>query len=173
MQYRHHTRRMQNNTCETWESKYGWELRQTICIKHSWARMLHMTMIQMCWHADLQSLYLLCKSLYMAGFAQRTNTHFLSQEGAGDQALKSYEDLQSVHELWNNSSKHKKMSHWKTFCAVFTDSWPAHSSMKTRRVSVSRRKSVKEIASCLIIAEIKHAWQRWGNYIPAALSAQA
>jgi hypothetical protein len=41
--------------------------------------MLHMTMSQVCWHADLQSMYRLCKSLYTAGFAQGTNTHFLSQ----------------------------------------------------------------------------------------------
>jgi hypothetical protein len=38
-----------------------------------------MTMSQVCWHADLQSMYRLCKSLYTAGFAQGTNTHFLSQ----------------------------------------------------------------------------------------------
>jgi len=48
-------------------------------------------------YADLQSMYLLCQSLYMAGFAQSTHTHCLTQEGACAQALKSYEDLQSVH----------------------------------------------------------------------------
>ena len=39
--------------------------------------MLHMTMSQVCWHAELQGMYLLCKSLYTAGFAQGTNTYFL------------------------------------------------------------------------------------------------
>jgi hypothetical protein len=45
-----------------------------------------------------QSMYLLCKSVSEAGFAQSTNTHFLSQQGTFAQTLKTYEDLQSVHE---------------------------------------------------------------------------
>ena len=77
-------------------------------MKHSLALMLHMSMIQVCWHADLPSMYLLCKSFCMAGFAQNTNAHFLTQEGACAQTLESYEDLQRVHKSRNNSSKHKK-----------------------------------------------------------------
>ena len=94
----------------TWhmQSQYGWNLRGQIWMKHSLALMLHMSMIQVCWHADLPSMYLLCKSLCMAGFAQNTNAHFLTQEGACAQTLESYEDLQRVHKSRNNSSKHKK-----------------------------------------------------------------
>jgi hypothetical protein len=42
----------------------GWRLRGQIWMKHSSALMLHMTMIQICWHADLPSMYLVCRSLY-------------------------------------------------------------------------------------------------------------
>ncbi len=107
--------------------------------KYELALMLHMSMIQVCWHADLSSMYLLCKSLCMAGFAQTTNAHCLTQEGACAQTLESCDDLQRVHKSWNNSSKHKN-----TFCAVFMGSWPAHSSMKSRRGSVSHRKRQKQ-----------------------------
>ena len=34
-------------------------------------------------YADLQSMSLLCKSWYMAGFEQSTSTHFLTQSKKG------------------------------------------------------------------------------------------
>ncbi len=47
-------------------------------------------------YVDLQSMYLLCKSKHMAGLAQSTSIHSLTQASA--QALKSFEDLQSFQE---------------------------------------------------------------------------
>ena len=47
-------------------------------------------------YADLQSMYLLCKSMHMAGLTQ--SIHSLTHERTCAQALKSFEDLQSVHE---------------------------------------------------------------------------
>ena len=106
--------------------------------------MLHMTMIQMCWHQTLKTCaFFVNHGKCDLGFARSTSTHFLSQEGTCDQTLKAYEGLQSPYESWQDSSKHKKNTSVKNF---LRSSWPAYSSMKSRCVSVWQSKSVKRYA---------------------------
>jgi hypothetical protein len=76
---------------------------------------------------------------------QKAQTHTSShKERTCAQTLKSYKDLQSVHESWNNSSKHKNIRHQKIFCAVFTDSLLAHTFEHEVRAHISfwHRRSV-------------------------------
>ena len=98
------SRRMQNNTCEIWESQHGWRLRG----KHEWNTVIS------CAAHDYEPSMLTCRpskhgpSLYhrTRQALHKARTHTSShKEGTCAQTLKSYKDLQSVHESWNDSSK--------------------------------------------------------------------
>jgi hypothetical protein len=100
-------------------------------------------------YADLQSMYFLCKSWYMAGFAQSMSTHSLTQAtrdmcssleiilGPAErsrimrQQLKAREDMslgnfyRSVHRIRSNKEQKKR----KILCMVLKTFW-AHLSQK-------------------------------------------
>jgi hypothetical protein len=110
--------------------------------------MLLMTMIQIALaYADLQSMYLLCKSMHMAGLAQSTSIHSLTQatrdlcssleiiRGPAElsqimrQQLKAQEDAslenRSVHRIRSNEEQKKR----KILCMVLRTFW-VHLSQK-------------------------------------------
>ncbi len=96
-----------------------WNMREPILMEAERANMnetqlypmLHMTMIQIRWHADLQNMYLLCKWLYMAGFAQSTQHKLPLTRRDLCSSLESYEDLQSARKSWNNISNTNTHTH--------------------------------------------------------------
>jgi hypothetical protein len=99
---------MQNNTCETWESLYGWRLRGQIWMKHSSVLMLHMTMSQVCWHANLPSMYLLCKLLYNGRLCIKNKETLPLTRRDLRSSLEIIRGPAKCSRTWNNSSKHKK-----------------------------------------------------------------
>ncbi len=106
---------MQNNTCETWESQYGWRLRGQTWTKNSYLLCCTWLRSKMCWHADLQSMYLLCKSLCMAGFAQSTKHKLPLARRTCVQALKSYENLAN-HETTFQTHTHTHTQMQRALC---------------------------------------------------------
>ena len=147
---------MQTITLETWESHYGWKIRRPMWMKHSVVLILHMTMIQVCWHTDLQNMFLLLQrfvNLCKWQALHKAYIHTSSHKGGlcFNSAI-----------IWGPAERSRVMkwqlkaqedTQYKIFGAVFMDSWPAHSSMKSWRTLFSHRKSVEQIGSYSVTAE--------------------
>ena len=124
-----HSRRMQNNTYEIWESRYGRRLRGPIWMKHGY----FLCCTWLCSEfADMQT-FETYTFFVMAGFAQ-TQTHTSSHKER--LVFKPWNHTRTCRAFTNHETTAQK-----TFCAEFMDSWPAHSSMKSRRVPVPHRKA--------------------------------
>jgi hypothetical protein len=137
------SRRMQNNTCEIWESQHGWRLRGETWMKHG-----HILCCAWLWakYADMQTFkaWTFFVSSYTAGFAQGTNTHFLSQRRYLCSNLEIIqgpaERSRIMKRQLKNTMRYVTKKHFAQ--CLRTLSWSAHSSMKSRRISVLRTEKV-------------------------------